>query len=274
MSSLDTLESSLQDSRPLEVYRFSIGTSSWFYTSASAPVVLDGDAYEPESIARETIEHGSDSRSRGVTVTLPTANSFAGQYVQVVPGQKATLTIVRLQRDEVPTFNTRAMIYKGFVHSVRFSGDGHHAEVATRSLAAAGDQNMPRYSFMGQCNHVLYGPGCGADPAGHDHVGTVMAVNGNTITLSGASASGIAFRGGYCKPTGVSDFRMILDQAGDVLTLLLPFNGDVLGLSVQAFAGCDHLIAGDCDTVFNRVIENGGFNWVPNKNIFATGLDV
>jgi hypothetical protein len=41
---------------------------------------------------------------------------------------------------------------------------------------------------------------------------------------------------------------------------------------MQAFAGCDHLIEGDCALVFDQVAEFGGFAFVPSKDIFAQGV--
>ena len=88
-----------------------------------------------------------------------------------------------------------------------------------------------------------------------------------------AGAAGFDFTAGYCKPTSLTDFRKVLVHSGDVLTLLLPFEFDVLNGDVQVLAGCDHLIEGDCALVFDNVAENGSFSFVPKKDIFATGLD-
>jgi len=131
---------------------------------------------------------------------------------------------------------------------------------------------MPTYTYQGLCNHVLYGPGCLVDPVAHRFTGTVTATSGLTITVPGAGASGIKFKSGYCKPTTITDYRMITAQSGDVLTLLMPFASSPLGATLELFAGCDHNVSGDCKNVFNNVDRFGGFNWVPNKNIFNTGV--
>ena len=51
-----------------------------------------------------------------------------------------------------------------------------------------------------------------------------------------------------------------------------PFGVDVTGLNLQIFAGCNHELTGDCANKFQNAINFGGFAFVPNKNIFATGL--
>jgi hypothetical protein len=273
MANFDALESSLELSRPIEVYKFALGGTTFLYTSAEDEITLTPDTYVPEAISRNSIAQGQDDRRRVLDITVPSSNAFAAKYKVTPPGQKATLSIIRLQRDETPTFNTQELIYKGSVQSVQFPDAGETAKISVQSIEAASSRVIPRVTFIGQCNHVLYDAGCGVDPSLFDFLGTVSTVSGNDITLTGAGASGIDFVGGYCKPTAASDFRLILAQSGDVLTLMLPFESDVTGANVQAFAGCDHNIEGDCALVFDNIAENASFSFVPNKNPFATGLD-
>lgn len=273
MTSFDIFESSRESSQPIEVYRFALGSDSYLFTSAEDRITLGGETFVPTAISRNEIVQGLEERKRVLQLTMPSSNPFAQRYIQVPPGLKAVLSIIRLQRNEVPTFNTQVLVYKGSVTSVTFPDSGMTAQVNVQSIEAASSRIIPRFTYMGMCNHVLYDSGCGIDPSGFTHIGNVSAVSGSTITLDGAAASGLDFVGGYCRPTAQSDFRLILAQSGDVLTLLLPFETDVVSSNVQAFAGCDHLIEGDCALVFDNVAENGSFSFVPNKNIFQTGLD-
>ena len=276
MATYDTLESSTEESRPIEVYNFALGSDNFLYTSWAQAITLGSDVYVPAAIARNQIAQGSDQRNRNLIVTLPSNNEFAAKYINIVPGQKATLSIIRLQPDEVPAFNTQALGFKGQVQSVKYTDDGHNAEVVLRSIEVARSQNIPRFSYMSLCNHFLYDSGCGVDPSNFNHVGLVSA-GGTTATITVAGASGEAdgfWTGGYATTTvGASDFRLILAHTGDVLTLLLPFAIDVSGIDLQIFAGCDHSLLGHCSTKFENAIEFGGSPFVPNKNIFQTGLD-
>lgn len=276
MTSFDTLESSRQDSRPLEIYEFSLGSDTYRYTSRASNVVVGANTYTPQAISRSSIEQGSDQKSRNVVITLPGDNVFARRYINVVPGLKATLSIIRLQRDESPTFATQALVFKGQVQSVAFPQDGHNAEIAVRSIESAKNQNIPRFTYMGMCNHFLYDSGCKVDPSSFTHIGTVSSGGATTsVTVVGANGQPDGYwTGGFATATvGEQDFRFILNHVGNVITLLLPFAADVTGLSLQLFAGCDHILTGHCATKFDNVLEFGGFAFVPNKNIFATGLD-
>ncbi len=276
MSTYDTLESSRQDSRPVELYAFAIGSRSYLYTSAEDAITIGADTYEPEAIARDAIEAGgSENANRTLVVTLPASNAFAALYVNVVPGQSATVSIFRVQRDETPSLGTTQILqFKGTVQAVRFPNDGQTAEIALRSIEASSSQQIPRRSYMSLCGHVLYDQRCKVDPALFSVTGVVASATGNVITLTGADAyPDQYFRGGYCKPSTESDFRMVLDHTGNLLTLLLPFATDPVGSNVVAYAGCNRSLTGDCATKFDAVLEFGGFAFVPTKNPFATGLN-
>jgi len=158
--------------------------------------------------------------------------------------------------------------------SVRFTNDAHNAEIACRSVEAAVNRNMPKFTFMGMCNHLLYDNQCTVDPSLFEHVGNVDSISGETITVAGAGLQPDGFfTGGYVQALGgANDFRMVRLHVGDVLTLLLPFQANVLNTSVQAFAGCDHVLTQDCALKFDNVINFGGFHFVPNRNVFETGL--
>ena len=272
MATYDQLESSVEGSRPIELYEFSLGSDFFRYTSAEDEITIGADVYTPLAIARDKIVQGSDQGTRNLKVTVPTSTALAQEYIDVPPGQKVGLNIFRYQRDEVPTFDTQVLLFKGRVQAVAYPNDGHSAEFAIRSIESALNRNLPRFSFAGTCQHILYDDACGAIATDFDHLGAASSISGNTITVSGASASGLDFVGGYCRPTGTNDFRMIISQSGDVLTLLLPFQVDPTGGNMSVFAGCDHLIEGDCALVFDRVADFGGFAFVPSKDIFAQGV--
>lgn len=277
MTSFDTLQGSVEDSRPVEIYEvLGVTGAPYRWTSASEKVTVGAIDYQAEpGLSRSRIENGADQDRRTLQVTVSGANPFANLYKNVVPGQKATLTIWALQYDESPMFNTKQLIYQGQVQSVAFPQDGFTADIAVRSLEVALSRNIPRYTFSALCQHVLYGTGCLVDPATFNIVGNVTAVDGNVITVVGANTKpdGFFTNGYVSNLTGTTDFRMIVDHVGNDLTLLLPFPIDVTGTSVQAFAGCDRVLTGDCALKFDNVDRHGGWAFVPNRNIVTQGLE-
>ena len=275
MTSFDDFATSLEDSRPLEIFALTLGSTTYRYTSAEDSVTVASQTYTPIGISRNNIVQGSDAQNRTLSITVPSDNEFASQYRNIVPGQRASISIWQLERDESPAFDTQILMFKGQVLSVSYPNDGYQADINCQSIESALNRTIPRFTYMSSCNNVLYDSACGVASAGFSVVGTVSSVSGNVITLPGANSQPDGYyTGGYCTPvSGQQDFRMIVNHVGNDLTLLLPFATDVDGASVQAFAGCDHLIGGDCSSKFNNVGRFAGFAFVPNDNIFQDGLD-
>lgn len=272
MATFDTLASSTEQSRPAELIELALGSAMYYYSTAEDPITSAGNIYLPVAAERGSVVEGTDQSDQPITIVVPASNDFAARYINVVPAERASATIFRIERDETPT-PTRVLVFKGLVHAVEFSRNGREAQIACMSIQAAARRTIPRFTFQAQCNHQLYDLGCKVNPTSHHHSGIVTAVSGSTVTVSGLSASGKDCKGGYCRPTGISDFRMVLSQSGDVLTLLLPFSASPLGLTLECFQGCDHNMTGHCATRFDNVLEFGGHAFVPTKNPFATGLD-
>lgn len=267
-----SFESSVDASRPVEIYRFVLGTEEFLYTSAEDTITNAGDDFTAEAISRSELAIGKEERKRVVTVEVPALNPLAQRYIDTPPGERCTLSIFRFQRDDGGTPET-ILIYKGSILTVQFPDDSSTAKISLQSIEAATGREIPRYTYQLPCNHILYDALCKVDSGLFNHSGIVTVVSGNDITVAGAGASGFDFTGGYCRPTaGSPDFRLITGHTGDVLTLLLPFEVNPLSGNVQAFAGCDHLLDGDCSLVFNNEPEYGGFYFVPNRNIFSGGL--
>lgn len=274
MSDFDTLESSLEESRPLELYTFTLGSEPFRFTSAEDDITIGVDTWVAEAIGRSATAQVANAERQDIIITCPSDNIIAAKYVNIVPGEQVSVEIFRLQRDETPVFSTQTLVFKGQIFDVRFPQDGHIAEIVLRSDEVALSRNIPRFTYMFSCNHILYSPGCGVDPDLFNVIGNTTDETGKTITVVGASLESDGFyNGGYCTSvSGDTDFRLIIKHVGNVLTLLLPFASPVLNTDVQVFAGCDHLIEGDCALKFDNVIEYGGSAFVPKKNPFVTGL--
>jgi uncharacterized phage protein (TIGR02218 family) len=271
MTSFDALESGLETSRPLEIYAFTLDTTVYRYTSDPTSVTFGGQTYDPVALKRDTIMIGQQERKRIMSITLPLSNSFVQKYIGVPPAQRAQLVISRLQRDASPM--TKIDIYVGSVQEVEFPDVGV-AKINVQSIESVGSRNIPRYTYMGMCNHTLYDANCGVNPLSHRFTSTITAIASNVITVSGLSGSGLDCTGGYIKLVGQSEYRVVLAQATNNLTLLVPLPASAnVGTQVECYRGCDHLVGSDCAGSFNNVLRFGGFPFVPTRNIFTQGLN-
>ena len=272
MSSFEALTESVESSRPIEVYRFVIGSETYLYTSAEDEITVGSDIYTPaKGLGRSSVSVGQEDRGRLMEITLPQLDPFVSRYLGIAPGDNATVTIMELQRDE-PGLVTQILVFTGKVRSVAFDNDDQ-ATIGVQSQEFALTRQLPNYVYSSLCNYVLYGTECGASTVGHSLTGvTVTAVSFNTITVPGVAASGMNFVGGWCRPSAQEDFRMVIAHSGDVLTALLPYYTSPLGQPKAVFEGCDHALDGDCQAKFGRGTEFGGFHYVPEDNIFSKGL--
>lgn len=277
MATFDQLEKSVEGSRPIELYTFALGTLNPFrYTSSAFSVTIGPDTWLPIAITRGSISRGPDDRSQLQEFKVPSVTEFPLYYVSVVPAAKATVTVVRLQVGESPTFATQRVVYRGLVRAVKFTDGGHTALIAAASLRSKSLRNLPRFGYQSGCNHLLYDSNCQISQASFQLTATVSAQTGTLITVPGAGSPPYGanyFRGGFVRPAGEVDFRLVVAQSGDVLDIVAPFQSSLVGLSVDAFAGCDHNLFTDCSVKFNNAINYGGHAFVPKKNPFVTGLD-
>lgn len=263
----DAYESSVEAGRPVELYHFSLGTRHYYYTSAEDTVVFGGNVYLPRQIERTAARQADGERRHDLKITLPSDDPVCTPFIGIVPGQPLYLTILRFHRGD----NNAENHWTGRVISATFKRRGAFCELNGMTSEAAFNRPIPRFKYQGLCNHVLYDGNCSVDKDSFKFTGTVTDVTGNTITIIGLSAQGAGWAlGGYVSNDEI-DFRAVVGQTGDVLTLELPFSANVLNTEVDVYAGCDHTLA-TCNSKFSNAVNYGGFAFVPALNPFNTGL--
>lgn len=274
----DTQESSTESGQPIELYEFRIGADRTRLTSSENDVTLTTTL---ETFTAETISRGplrqelNDPTANRLEVTLPADHDFVVDFRDIAPGQKATLTIFRLHRSDLGGSEETAVLFKGTVRNVAFTQQGRTAVMQVLPLTAAYSRPIPRRTFQGLCNHMLYDELCtlDKDDPSFKHIGTVTAVSGDVITVSGAAAfDALAdfFEAGFVEFN--NDFRTVVAQSGDDLTLIAPFLTSPNGEQVIVRAGCKHRAVTDCLNKFNNIDNFGGHRYVPKRNPFSSGL--
>lgn len=263
-------------SRPIELYTFSLGVSTWRYTSGDEDITFDSQVYTAIPIKREqkTINPG-ERESDKLRITLPASQLPATRFRSVQPALDLDITVTRIQLDEaaaspydtspqpegVPT--TAFVIFNGYASSVQFRG--REAIIQANPVSQKFTREIPRFKYQNLCNHVLYDDKCTVAKASFQQNGVVNSQISNVYTINGFS--GTAFTGGYIENAAGDDYRAILHHDGDQFTVLLPFYESIVGSTVKVYQGCDHTI-GTCKDKFNNVENYGGFPYVPEKNPF------
>ena len=265
----DEHETSLVSGRPVELYRFTLGAVVYRYTSAEDEYTYGAQVFYPRLISRSAPSQSADERQQQLEVTLPITDEVAARFVGIVPGEEMALEILRVHRDD--TDQEGVAYWSGRVTGAAYKENATICTLQCRTSEAASSRSIPRYKYQGMCNHSLFDANCRLNKDNFKFDGTVTALATRQVTVPGVSANGASWAlGGYVATT--NDYRMVVAQSGDVLTLLVDFSANVLGQAVIVYAGCDHLIA-TCYGKFNNVIRFGGFPYVPGRNPFESGID-
>jgi uncharacterized phage protein (TIGR02218 family) len=263
-------ERSGEAGQPIELYDFRIGTDSYRWTTNPKAVTYSSLTYDPMEIKRESLAFSPDERATALKITLPASTALVRRYINSVPGQRATLTIQRVHRNDGA--NEVLQFFKGIAQTVAFTLNGLSAEIAVVPVTGELANSIPRFVFSQVCNHVLFDQGCTVAQSLFRYSDQITGVSGDQLTVQGLSAKGTGWATGGYIALSSGEFRQILAHTGDVIRLLLPFPSSPLGQTVEVFAGCDHS-PGTCQSKFGNLINIGGFPFVPLKNPFSTGLN-
>ena len=269
-------EISIEDGRPIELYEFTAGSSTFFYTSAPTTRTIAASTYTAKVIQRTNIVDGTEKRNNDFQIVLPTTDPVAQLFVGILTGVRVFLTVKRLHLGDA-TVEVLA-IYNGVASGAAFTKLGKECTITFRSTISSAGRTFPRRTCQAQCNHVLYDDAtCRVDNTLSDFrtsATTVSSVSNNDMTVASLNASFIDgwATGGFVEDFTNGDFRMITAHTGLVLTLMMPFASTPS--TVNVFAGCDHTLSGTngCGPKFDNVAFYGGFPFVPLSNPFESGL--
>lgn len=285
----EAFETSLEGGQPVELYKFTAGNLIFRFTSAEDDTIVFGPPNPAElqgtwtsiPISRGSIAASANSsRTDGISITMPSSEPLAQRYISIVPGVRTQLEIFRFHRGDLPNpeFITA---FEGDVQTVAFTKAGRQATMQVLSLARARGRSVPRFTYQGPCNHMLYDARCKileTDPLFEKFL-TVSAVDASETVLTVTGAGGFVpaadfFVSGFLEFE--DDFRGVVDQGGagdEDLTILVPFVDNPVGQQIRCLAGCKLRLSVDCEAKFANVINFGGWPYVPTKNPFETGID-
>jgi len=259
--SYTTVEQSVAEGSPIELYRFAQGTRRWCYTSSQLPVDHLSETYAPRTLTRGAIEQANEIHRTGLEITLPRDDPLGTLFLAAPPEGIVSVTIYRRHRAD-PEFIT---YWKGRVSAARFSGAT--VELKCEPIATSLKRVGLRARYQLLCRHVLYSPSCGALRERFRVDGLVAGVGGTQVTVAAAAtaADGYFTAGMLAAPSGL---RMITAHSGSGLTLAAPLIGLAVGDTVSLFAGCDHSLE-QCVSRFDNLDQFGGFPFIPVKNPFT-----
>lgn len=252
------------DGKPMEMYRFVMGEQIWLFTSSDHEIDVVDDTYKPTFISRGKIVRTGDIRKSSLDITVAADNPVALLYRNPWLIKNMLVTIFRRHYED----SESSVIWLGRIVTCKWS-DGK-AVLASDSIFTLYGRAGLRRVFQVGCPHILYKTGrgeCNVDKDAFLFEGVTSGVDGNILTVSGASAHPDGyFTGGSCK-AGDNEM-MIAGHSGSTITLLDALEGLVSGQNVQLWPGCDRTTF-TCINTFNNIPNYGGMPDLPYKNPFS-----
>ena len=252
------------ESKPAELYEFTIGASVDRYTSHEVDLTSNSELFTAAAIDRGLIEFDHQSAvSRCELQVLQNAEPVL-EYINGMPAAKVSVTVWRVFTDNL---DERYVMFAGEVIKPTYKA-GAAALVCEGKLRAM-RQRVPGVMVGHLCNWQLYDSRCGATEVTTNATLTAVedANTKLTATAFGGQADGYWIHG---KVTCGSYQSMVIDHVGNVVTLLNPIPGLVVTNVVGVKPGCD-LTLKTCDDKFNNMPNNGSFPYMPNRNVIVYG---
>lgn len=273
MTDYDDKETSIDDGAPYELYQF-IGTyRSYYMTNDLVDHVYEGRTYvSTNGLKRSSIKAGTHEESNiDMTVELPIAEQIVRDYAFQTTPPALELIIHRFQRDAA----TSVIYWRGPVVSIVVANKRATLRVPS-TFSAILQGNIPSVYVQPPCNHVLFDEMCGVSRVANSVDTNIVSVVGKEVTVASTGAFPAGwFVGGEVVVPSRNERRMVIAQAGTVLTVNYEFARLLPGEAVQIAAGCDHSYTGvnGCPK-FNNKPRFGGCPFVPGEgnNPYTTGI--
>lgn len=265
--SYELIETSDYLGHPVELCRFSRNTEVYTYTSADHAITHNGEIYDPSlpiKMSKPKISNNGGSES--ITLTVPRDHPVAVRYRLYVPGTGMAVTLFMGHVGD----NDFIVGWQGRIIQVDWDNDGQ-ALIKCESVRATMKRGGLPYRFGPLCQHAVYRGGCGLSIPAHSVDITIVTAVDNVIESPDLVALTDGEYLGGLVTFDTYDFRTIIVDSGDSITINRPFEGVVAGDILRISKGCDKTVA-RCKALGN--FENYfAFNTIPTENPFETGLE-
>jgi uncharacterized phage protein (TIGR02218 family) len=256
-------EQSKHDSRPIELYRFSMNDQEWLYTSSDHVITLEDKQYIPIYISRGSFTRSGDINKSTLEITVSASEDITFGFRSGWLPSIMTVTISRFHYRDAATESI--MIWKGRVTGCKW-GDSTAVLSSDSAFTILKRLGLRRIYQVG-CPHVLFGEQCGVNPNAYVMTPTISTVNGQNIVLSSVGGAPDGYLTGGVLSIGPVTM-MIIAHVGTSITLLDSVPEAVVGIGVQVWPGCNRTLA-TCHASFTNEHNYGGLPFLPVDNPFS-----
>ncbi len=288
--SLATIEASVEDGQPIELYRFTNLEETFLYTSSQEEVIFGGSIYVPTEISRTSSGKESINIRATLVLKLPNTDPLVRRYVIGLPATSDKVVVYRQHSTDGGSPET-VILFSGQIENVGFTGN--EAKVNVVSTVNFLGKPMPRQTMRNMCNHILFDTRCKVQESNFSMITTVtdISADGLTVTVDGGSntildtglqlsaqiaANAAYFNGGVLSRSNLEQRSILstVDLGGNVASfgVLIGYQNLSVGNTLALLAGCDHNFT-TCRVKFSNHQQYGGFPYVPRKNPFEIEVD-
>lgn len=265
--SFDARETSVASGQPIRLYEFVRGPQAYRYTSADRDQVFGGNVFAALAIIDSGNQQTGEAQQEAFQIEAPADIEVAQAFAIQPPSQRVTLRVWDLHAGE-----TEPHLYwiGQITRCARPDATGKVA-ITCESIVAAMQVQGCRGMWQKACDHVIYDSECRADKESKRVTGAVVALTDTTLNIAECGGFDDSyFPGGFVEfaiAGGLVERRMIVAQAGALLTILGSTQPLTLGNPVSAFPGCANT-PDICQSLFNNIANYGGIPGLPGKSPF------
>lgn len=252
----------------VQLYEFTKGTEKFYFTSGDRDFLFQNRIYKPATIKSSSIKSSQDKTKANITITTDKDCPLGSWFKTTTPGN-VKVFIWRTAKDQTNQFER---VFNGSVLGADFQKN----EIAfmCEPLAALTSKPICRYTYQTECGHHVYDKRCRLNIDDHSVFAKVsnIASDGVTITLSsrGTIEAGHLHLG-FIQTTDNHSSMITEDDGSLTIKILTPIEGLKVGDDIRVAKGCDNS-SDTCKNRFNNFENFFGFEVVPTRNIFESGL--
>lgn len=257
-------ETSIDEGRPIKLYRFTLGSTVWRYTSADHDQVIGGETWLSIAVQDDGVKQTGSATTDALQITGPITMGPAQVYMACPPAESIMVSMLEKHLEDSQVIVT----YTGEISQVNFPQPGT-AVISCQTLGATMARSGLTLGWRRTCPYNLYDPvTCKVSRAAWAVAGTLSAVNAFTVT--GAAFAALPdghFNGGYIEwahPVRGNEAVAIESHTGAVLTIFGETTELYPGLPVTAYPGCS-LTTESCNR-FGNLNNFGGVPHMPGKS--------
>jgi len=265
--SYDTIEGSIEDGRPIYLYRFTLQQTVWRFTSRDRDYLdVDGMLWKSVAISDDGPSYSGEATTDMLTVTLPITAGPVQVHLNVPPASQIRLAILRANEGNTQ----RKVVYSGDVTQCSPAATGTatlSCETLTSSLAREG----LRLGYQRSCPYALYQAStCRVPMSAHEYTARVLDRSDYSLITDITGITEGFFTGGLISwqhPVRGTEFRGVEEHGSNVLIILGRVDDIYPGLQLKVYPGCNRT-TDHCKNRFNNLSNMGGFPGMPGKSPF------